>query len=127
MTNQNSVTIAVAAVNTAYSGALVPRYEYISVVNETGGEIFVRTDGTAATVDGDYCTLVANGERVLLANMAPTWDQASTVIKNGTANQGGQWLGGGQSNPGTSVSVISPTGVTLVTTPPAIVTVQGAG
>ena len=127
MTNQNSVSIAVPSANTAFSGALVPRYEYISVVNQVGGEIFVRTDGQAATVDGDYCTLVANGERVLLANMAPTWDQSSTVIPNGTKNAGGQWLGGGQSNPGTSISVITPTGVTPQTTPPAIVTIQGAG
>jgi hypothetical protein len=123
----DSVTIAVSSVNTAFSGSLTPRYQYVTVVNETGGEIFVRTDGQPATVDGDFCTLVANGERALVANMAPLWDQASTVIRNGTSNAQGQWAGGGASNPGTTVSVIAPTGVTLVTTPPAIVTIQGAG
>ena len=127
MTNVNSATIAVSAVNTAYSGSLTPRYQFISVLNETGGEIFVRTDGTAATVDGDLCSLVANGERALLANMNPLWEQAQTVIPAGTENQWGQWQGGGVANPGTSVSVIAPTGVTLLTTPPAVVTIQGAG
>lgn len=124
---QDSVTIAVAAVNTAYSGTLTPRYQFISVLNETGGEIFVRTDGQAATVDGDFCTLVANGERALIANMTPLWTQAQTVIANGSANQWAQSKNGGAANPGTPVSVIAPTGVTLVTTPPAVVTVQGAG
>jgi len=123
----NSVSIAVAAVNTAYSGTLTTRYEYISVLNETGGEIFVRTDGVAATVDGDLCSLVAPGERALLANMLQLWEQAQTVIPAGPNNQWGQWKGGGAANPGVSVSVIAPTGVTLMTTPPAIVTVQGAG
>ncbi len=123
----DSVTISVAAVNTAYSGTLTTRYQYVSVTNETGGEIFVRTDGTAATVDGDFCTLVANGATVVLANMLPLWDQAMSVIPAGSNNQWGQWKGGGTANPGTSVSVIAPTGVTLATTPPAIVTVQGAG
>jgi hypothetical protein len=124
---QDSVTIAVAAVNTAYSGTLTPRYQFVSVLNETGGEIFVRTDGSAATVDGDFCTLVANGERALLANMAPLWNQSQTVVRNGSVNQWAQSKNGGVANPGTSVSVISPTGVTLQTTPPAVVTVQGAG
>lgn len=123
----DSVTISVAAVNTAYSGTLTTRYEYISVVNQTGAQIFVRTDGTAATVDGDFCSLVMPGERALLANMLPTWDQSSTVIPAGSNNQWGQSKAGGQANPGTSVSVIAPTGGTLATTPPPIVTVQGAG
>jgi hypothetical protein len=111
----------------AVSGSLTPRYEYVSVLNQTGNEIFVRTDGTAATVDGDFCTMVANGERALIANMTPLWEQAQTVIPAGSNNAGGQWRGGGQANPGTPISVIIPTGVTPQTTPPSVVTVQGAG
>lgn len=123
----NSLSLLVPSANVAVSGSLTPRYEYVSVLNETGCEIFVRTDGTAATVDGDFCSMVANGERALLANMAPLWDQASTVIPAGSNNAGGQWRGGGQANPGTSVSVIIPSSATPQTTPPSVVTIQGAG
>ncbi len=124
MTNVNSATISVSAADTAYSGALVPRYEFVSVLNETGLEIWVRTDGTAATVDGDFCTAIAPGSQVVVANMQPLWDQAMTVIPAGTVNQWGQWQGGGTANPGTTVSVISVSG-TLGSTP--TVTIQGAG
>jgi hypothetical protein len=125
MTNFNATTISVAAVATAYSSALTPRWQYLSVTNETGVEIFVRTDGQPATADGDFCTAIpAGSEPVVLANMLPLWDQAMAVVANGSANQSGQWKGGGTANPGTSVSVIAPAG-TLAGT--ATVTIQGAG
>jgi hypothetical protein len=120
----NSLTLAANAGN-AVSGSLVPRYEYVTVLNETGVEIWVRTDGTAATVDGDFCTAVAPGERALIANMMPLWDQAQTVIPNGTVNQWGQARNGGVANPGTQISFIPVTGTGLATTP--TVTIQGAG
>lgn len=121
----NSLTLSVPS-TTAVSGSLTARYQYVTVVNETGVEIWVRTDGSAATVDGDFCTLVMPAERALLANMAPLWEQAQTVIMNGSANQNGQWKGGGVANPGTPISVIA------VSTPGAgppspVVTIQGAG
>jgi hypothetical protein len=106
------------------SGTLTPRYEYVSVLNETGVEIFVRTDGQAAVVDADLCSAVAPGERALIANMTPLWEQAQTVIPAGSNNQWGQWKGGGVANPGTPVSFI-PVVTATATTP--IVTIQGAG
>ena len=124
MTNVNSVTLA-ASGGSAVSGALLPRYEYVSVLNETGLEIWVRTDGTAATVDGDFCSAVAPGERALIANMNPLWTQAQTVLANGTNNQWGQAQNGGAANPGTSVSFIPVSGTGLASTP--TVTIQGAG
>lgn len=123
----NSLSLLVPTANVAVSGSLTPRYQFVSVENQTGSEIFVRTDGQAATVDGDFCTLVANGERALIANMSPLWTQAQTVIANGSVNQWAQAKNGGAANPGTPVSVITPSGVTLQTTPPSLVTIQGAG
>lgn len=125
MTNINSVTVAVTQVATAYSGALTPRYEYISVMNESGAEIWVRTDGVAATVDGDFCACIAAGEVAVLGNMAPLWDQSQTVLQLGNNNQWGQSKIGQVTNPGTSVSVIAVSTGTLATTPS--VTIQGAG
>jgi hypothetical protein len=119
-----SLTLA-ASGGSAVSGTLTPRYEYVSVLNETGVEIWVRTDGSAATVDGDFCSAVAPGERALIANTAILWDQASTVTPAGSNNAGGQWRGGGAANPGTSISFIPVTGTGLATTP--TVTIQGAG
>lgn len=127
MTNVNSVSIDVVAAGTAYSGALVERYEYLSVSNLTGLEIFIRTDGSAATADGDYCTAIPpGGNPVVVANGLLLWDQASNVIPAGSNNQWGQWKGGGAANPGVSVSVIAVSGTgTLSSTP--YVTIQGAG
>ena len=121
----DSLTLSVPG-TTAVSGTLTPRYQYISVTNMTGAQIFVRTDGTAATVDGDFCTGILPGGVALIANMAPLWEQAQTVIQNGTDNQGGRWRGGGAANPGTPVSVIAVTAPSAG--PPApVVVIQGAG
>jgi len=120
----NSLTLNGNAGN-AVSGSLTPRYEYVTVLNEMGVEIWVRTDGQAATIDGDFCTAVAPGERVLIANTTALWEQAQTVIPAGSNNQWGQWRGGGASNPGTPISFIPVTGTGLATTP--TVTIQGAG
>jgi UDP-N-acetylmuramyl tripeptide synthase len=119
-----SLTLAANA-GLAVSGSLTPRYEYVSVLNETGVEIWVRTDGTAATVDGDFCAAVANGERALLANTSPLWNQSQTVIAAGSVNQWAQAKNGGAANPGTQISFIPVTGTGLATTP--TVTIQGAG
>src|SRR6185437_5749669 len=119
----NSLTL-VPSGTSAVSGSLTPRYEFVTVLNETGVEIWVRTDGQAAVLDADLCYAVAPGERALIANMTPLWDQASTVIPAGSVNQWGQWKGGGMANPGTPVSFI-PVVTATATTP--TVTVQGAG
>lgn len=121
----NSLTLSVT-VATAVSGSLTPRYEYVTVVNETGVEIWVRTDGTAATVDGDFCTLVMPGERALVGNQSPLWDQAQTVIPAGSNNQWGQAKNGGAANPGTPISVIA-VSVPAPGPPAPVVTIQGAG
>ena len=119
----NSLTLSVPG-TTAVSGTMTPRYEFISVLNETGVEIWVRTDGSAAVLDADLCSAVAPGERALISNTTLLWTQAQSVIQNGSVNQWGQSKGGGAANPGTPVSVIA------VTTPSAstpTVTIQGAG
>ena len=108
----------------AVSGTLTPRYEFVSVLNETGVEIFVRTDGLAAVVDADLCYAVAPGERALIANMTPLWTQAQTVLAPGSVNQWAQAKNGGAANPGTPVSFIP---VVTATASTPIVTVQGAG
>lgn len=121
----DSLTLSVPG-TTAVSGTLTPRYQFISVTNMTGVQIFVRTDGTAATVDGDFCTALLPNEVTVIANMAPLWEQAQTVIQAGSNNQWGQWKGGGAANPGTSISVIAVT--TPGAGPPApVVVIQGAG
>src|ERR1700761_2939299 len=98
MSTYVSDSISVAGTS-AVSSSLVPRYEYVTVLNETGVEIWVRPDGSAATVDGDFCTAVAPGERALVANGSPLWEQAMSVIPAGSNNAGGQWNGGGMANP----------------------------
>ena len=128
MTNVNSATIAVTAASTAYSGALLPRYEFVSVLNESGLEVWVRTDGTAATIDGDFCTAIPpGGNPVVVANMQPLWDQSQTVIPAGSVNQWGQARNGGTSNPGTTVSVIGAPNTGTINATAGTVTIQGAG
>lgn len=121
-TNSLSLNVPNAS---AVSGSLTPRYQYVSVINETGIDVFVRTDGQPATLDGDFCTHIAPGERALIANMTPLWTQAQMVIANGSANQWAQAKNGGAANPGTPVSVIPVTAPAAPTT--AYVTIQGAG
>ena len=120
----NSLSLNVTG-TAAVSGSLTPRYEYVSVINETGIDIFVRTDGQAAVLDADFCTHVGIGERALIANMTPLWTQAQTVIANGSVNQWAQAKNGGAANPGTPVSVIAVTAPAVPTT--SYVTIQGAG
>lgn len=120
----NSLSLNVTG-TTAVSGTLTPRYEFVSVINETGIDIFVRTDGSAAVLDADFCTHIAPGERALIANMTPLWTQAQAVIAPGTVNQWAQARNGGAANPGTPISVIA---VTAPSTPStSFVTIQGAG
>lgn len=121
----DSLTLSVPG-TTAVSGTLTPRYQFVEVTNMTGVQIFVRTDGQAATVDGDFCAALLPNGTALLANMAPLWEQAQTVIPNGSNNAAGQWKGGGAANPGTPISVIAVT--TPGAGPPApVVVIQGAG
>jgi len=103
------------------STANVPiRYAYVTVEN-TGAAatlIYVRTDGTAATVGGDFCIVVGSGQSVTIANELPSWSQVANVIAAGTQSAGKPWspseiqpygssLYGGKASPGTSVSLIS--------------------
>src|SRR6185437_303049 len=96
----NSLSLNITG-TTAVSGSLTPRYQYVSVINETGIDIFVRTDGQPAVLDADFCTHIAPGERALVANMTPLWTQAQTVLQPGSVNQWQQAKNGGASNPGT--------------------------
>lgn len=97
------------------------RYAYVYVENTgAAGIIYVRTDGTAATVGGDNCVAVEPGTNAVVANSLPLWSQAANVIPKGTLT-GAQYTGtppemtspygsslyGTKASPGTSVSVIS--------------------
>lgn len=100
------------------------RYGYVWVTQTSGtATIFVRTDGTVATVGGDLCFVVDNGTSLLIANMLPLWYQSSNVIPASAAGANAYLVtsGNGPSevnpmgtspyglmvNPGTSVSLIS--------------------
>jgi len=106
---------------------LTPRWSYVTVENTgASGTIYLRTDGTAATVAGTDCYSLQPGERGVFANQLPLWTQAATVIAAGTdvanplaagspgwpgtpasPNIYGASLYGGTSNPGTKVDLIS--------------------
>lgn len=114
---------------------LSSRYQYVTVENQgTGVVVWVRLDGNPATVGGDFCTSVEPGERVLVANELPLWNQSQSVIPAGsnpaTPNPGqpgtvspfGSALGGQAANPGTTVHFIAGSGGT-----PGTVTVTAAG
>ena len=128
-----SVTAAASGpITFGYASNNTPiRYSYFAVNNTGGTVLYVRTDGTAATNGGDFCTAVQPGQTVTVANALPLWTQSATVIPAGydqgsspSAGQpgypgtpagptpaGGSYAGGslyGQTaNPGSSVSVYS--------------------
>jgi|SRR5215469_2169382 len=106
------------------------RYAYVAVSHNgaVGTIVYVRTDGTAATVGGDNCVAVEAGQTAVIANNQLWWTQASNVIPAGTYPAGeqigsgtpaeiqpyGSSLLGQVVSPGTSVSVIS-SGTPIVT------------
>lgn len=108
-----------------YAGNNTPiRYAYVLIENTGAGTIFARTDGQAATVNGDFCTAVPAGTTIVMANAAPWWSQAASVIpasNAGAAAYTGAEFGtnppevnpmgtspyGQLVSPGTTVSVIS--------------------
>jgi hypothetical protein len=136
-----SAYASVASSSSASTFTLTPRYNYVVVSNLTTGTgatvIWVRTDGNAATVDGDECYALAPGQRGLFGNQAAAWTQAASVIAAGSLthfgpNPGiydpslvqpfGSSLYGGTASPGTSVSIILDTG-----SGPVQVSVEAAG
>jgi len=125
MTNTDSVVVTAGAA--AASVTLTPRWSYILVENNSTGlaspvGIWVRTDGTAATVAGDNCYYVPpNGSKVV-ANMLALWNQSAGLIQNGANDWQNTDLYGGTANPGTSVSVILASGSTTQS-----VVISGAG
>lgn len=117
----SSGTAATVTFGSPVTAGIPIRYSYIAVTNTgTAGFLYVRTDGTAATVGGDLCTVVAPGLTEVIANALPLWTQAANVIQTGTltgtaAGTGtpqemvpnGTSLYGQKTSPGTSVSIIS--------------------
>lgn len=122
MTNNFSYTGTTnGSANTASSFVLAPRWNYISVQNQSltgtagagAGGFWVRTDGNAAVVTGndDLSIWVDFDSNVLIANMLPLWTQAALVLPSGASTNNyagtGMELYGGVANPGVSVSIIS--------------------
>jgi hypothetical protein len=114
--------------STAETTTFADRYGYVTVQNlsATAGQLlYVRADGTAATVGGQGCLVVPAGGQVVIANGEPLWYQSSKVIAQGANQFGGgntasspsnpgtvtpmESLAGQMANPGTHVSVISST------------------
>jgi hypothetical protein len=107
-----------------YSGGAAIRYAYFLVENTAAaGTIYVRTDGTAATVGGDMCTAVYPGTSVVVANQLAWWSPAANVIPAATSGAGAYTVASGSgpkevtpmgtspygqtATPGSNVSVIS--------------------
>jgi hypothetical protein len=100
------------------------RAGYVTAANLGSSVIYARADGQAATVGGEGCYVVLPGESAILANGLPIWYQSSRVIPQGVNEFGGgntsssaaspgmiesqTSLAGQMTNPGTTVSVISP-------------------
>jgi hypothetical protein len=104
------------------SGSVAIRYAYVYVQNTaSSGVIYARTDGTAATVGGDYCVEIYPGTGQVIANAQPLWTQAANAIQKTTSLPGvpefpfqpvenqpyGTSYYGQLTSPGTSVSLIS--------------------
>lgn len=119
VTSYSSTLVA----STADTVTFTDRYGYVSVANTGTGIIYVRLDGTAATVAGASCYAVMAGEVAMFANGLPLWYPSSRVIQKGVNQFGGgntatsptdpgtvtpmESLAGQMVNPGTSVSLIS--------------------
>lgn len=130
-TAQSSATVTLVAstqqtVTFGYSGNNTPiRYAYVAVSHNgaVGTIVYVRTDGTAATVGGDNTVAVEAGQTAVIANNQLWWSQAANVIPASTGGAGAYTVPSGSgpsevvpmgtspygqsANPGTSVSVIS--------------------
>jgi hypothetical protein len=121
-----SSTITTAS--TAELTTFADRYGYVVVQNlaTTAGELlYVRADGTAATIGGEGCLVIPAGGQPVIANGLPLWYQSSKVIAQGANQFGGgntadspsspgtvtpmESLAGQMANPGTKISVISST------------------
>src|SRR5258708_5368728 len=93
----------IAAASTAETTTFADRYGYVVVQNlaTTAGELlYVRTDGTAATVGGEGCVVVPTGGQALVANAQPLWFQSSRVITQGANEFGGGNTASSPSSPG---------------------------
>lgn len=130
-TAQNSASVTLVAstqqtVTFGNNGNNTPiRYAYVAVSHNgaVGTVVYVRTDGTAATVGGDNTVAVEAGQTAVVANAFATWSQAASVIPPAAAGANayavpsgngpsevtpmGSSPYGGTASPGTSVSVIS--------------------
>lgn len=115
-----TLVASTAAPITFGSGAVPIRYAYVAVNNTGTTVLYVRTDGSAATVGGDLCVAIQPGTTQVVANEAPSWSQAANVIASGTYAGSAPGVGtpqgntpngsspyGGKVSPGTSISLIS--------------------
>jgi hypothetical protein len=114
--------------NTVATVTFAVRYDYVEVRNLTpqGGTedsstadvIYVSTDGTTPTYEGNDFDAVAPGESVVVPNRAPLWYQAASAIGDyaGVSPSYPAWFGGASggsaANPGTTVKLISGTAST---------------
>lgn len=113
-------TVSTVTFGSPVTGGVPIRYSNVYVENTAAaGTIFVRTDGQAATIGGDFCTEVGPGLAVLVANADPLWSQVANVLPKGAiiGAQGtgtppeiqpyGSSLWGNSVSSGTTVSLIS--------------------
>jgi hypothetical protein len=114
---------ATLTASTADTVTFADRAGYINVANTGTTVLYVRADGTAATIAGANCYAVAPGTTAILANGQLLWYPSSKVTTKGVNQFGGgntttsppspgmvqsqESLAGGMANPGTVVSIIS--------------------
>jgi hypothetical protein len=89
------------------------RYDYIALTNIGTTAIYATADGSTPTGSGAGCgEPVEPGQTGVLANGLPFWDQSSNAIAHGEVIQGEvqpfmSSLAGQETNPGTTVKLIS--------------------
>ena len=106
------------------AGAFTDNWTAVNVVNHSGSDIYVTTNGqpvTSQTQDG--VDFIPSGGSAVLSNELGSWSQAQSVMQLGPNNQWGQSLMGQVANPGTSINVWGATGGTVT----GQVQVEGCG
>lgn len=107
-----SYTSSTATTGDADTVQFPDRYGYVTVTNlSTASFLFVRTDGTAATIAGDDSYVVQPGKTEVFANANPIWYQSSLVIPSGAIEYGSGNTSDSPSSPGQVTPMTSLVGV----------------
>jgi len=95
---------AMLTASTAVTVTYADRYEYFSITNTQAtspAAIYVRTDGTAATVAGAECLVVMPGAEIVVANRLSLWYPSSNLLQQGVIQVGNGAAYNASTNPST--------------------------